>query len=302
MAVLRFSFIYFSLAFFANPASAIDIGIQEAMAPAVGLSFVQYGYNSSERGSFYKDGKVLSDATEYNTTRQHIRLVRTFDWNGRTSAFHVQLPHLKIETDNVALSPMFRANDAGAGFGDLTLLLATWLHNDRKNGHYLSVGSYLFLPTGNYDVNNTKVVNTNPGGNRYRAALQVAHHLQVTEKTGWMMAFDTVWSSKNPEAYMFSPTPTVYRQAPLYSFQTALSYRLSPRHIVGTGYFYSAGGESSLGSVKQNDATRTQRFQLTSNFFALPTMRLTLQYGADLKVDNGFKEKQHINFSITQIF
>lgn len=301
MAVIR-SLFTVPLVLIANQVSAIDIGMQEAIAPRVDRWAVQYGYNSSERGSFYQHGQVLSNATELNVTRQHVRLVRTFDWDGRPSVFYAQLPYQKIETENVALSPRFRANDASGGMGDLTLLLATWLHNDRQKGHYLTVGSYLFLPTGDYDVKNTKIINTNPGGNRYRAALQVAHHLQLTDNIGWMMAFDTLWSGKNNDAYLFSATPVTFRQASLHSFQTALSYRLSPRHSAGTAYFYSAGGESSLAGVKQNDAIRTQRFELTSNFFVLPQTRLTLQYGADLKIENGFKEKRHLNFSITQVF
>ena len=301
MAMTRYSPV-FVFAFFCCPSSAIDIDIEEAIAPRVGLTAVQYGYNVSERGSFYQNGKELASNTEFDTVRQHVRLVRSFDWGGRPSVFYMQLPHLTIETENVALSPRFRASDAGGGVGDLALLLASWLHSDRQKGHYLTVGGYLFVPTGEYNVNNTRVVNTNPGGNRYRAALQVAHHLQLTDKVGWMMAFDTLWSGKNSEAYLFSPTMVTYRQAPLHSFQTALSYRLSPPLRIGAAYFYNYGGEGSLGGVPQNDTIRTQRFELSSNFFITPQTRLTLQYGADLKVDNGFKEKRHINFSITQVF
>lgn len=301
MNFIRYVLVFF-LAFASCPGMAIDIGMEEAIAPRVGLTLVQYGYNVSERGSFYQGGKELAANTEYNTVRQHLRLVRTFDWGGRPSIFYLQLPHLKIETENVALSPRFRAADADAGLGDIALVLASWLHNDRQRGHYLALGGYLFVPTGEYNLNNTKVVNTNPGGNRYRAALQLAHHLQLTEKVGWMMAFDTLWSGKNPEAYMFSPTPVAFRQAPLYSFQTALSYRISQPWRVGAAYFYSVGGEGELGGIKQNDTIRTQRFELSSNLFISPLTRLSVQYGADLKLDNGFKEKRHINFSITQAF
>ncbi len=290
------------LAVVSCPSLAIDIGITDAIAPRVGLSAVQYGYTSSHRGKFYLNGEPYPLATELNTTRQYLRLSRTFDWGGRPSIFYVQLPYLNIETENVALSPKLRAVDAGAGVGDLALLLATWLHSDRDNGRYLTVGGYLFVPTGEYNINNTKVVNTNPGGNRLRAALQVAHHLQLSEKLGWMMAFDTLWSASNPETYLFSPTPVVQRQAPLHSFQTALSYRLNPQLNVGATYFYSVGGENSLGGVAQRDTTRTQRYEVSSNYFILPSVRLTLQYGADVKIENGFKEMQRFSFSITQIF
>lgn len=284
------------------PVLAVDIGMEDAIAPRVGVSAIQYGYTSSDRERFYLNGRPYPQSTSYDTTRQHLRFSHSFDWSGRPSVVYLQLPYVKIETENVVLSPRLRAIDAGGGVGDATLLLASWLHNDRERGHYLTMAGYLFVPTGEYDVNSTRIVNTNPGGNRYRAALQVAHHLQLSKNIGWMMAFDTLWSANNDDAYLFGLKPSVQRQAPLYSLQTALIYRFNPQLSAGATYFYSTGGENSLAGVAQNDTIRTQRYELSSNYWITRALRLTVQYGADLKIQNGFKEEQVVRFSLTQRF
>lgn len=322
MSRLRlFATIIFGL--LALPVGAIDIGPEDAISPRVGLSSVQVGVSSSQRDDLFRQGQKLSSETEYNTHQQHIRLAHSFDWGGRPSIVYVQLPYLDIETKNIELRNAngrviqgTQAVDSRPGWGDTALLLATWLQTDREHGRHLALAGYLFLPTGSYDIDNTVAVNTNPGGNRYRVALQLAHHWQLSPRVGWMAAFDTLWYGKNTKAYWmngtlsfsrsipsaFTPERTTRRQAPLYSLQTALSYRVAPELSVGASYFYSVGGETSLGGVSQKDRLRSHRYQLTTNYFLRPTTRLTVQYGNDLKIENGFRESRLINVNITQLF
>jgi hypothetical protein len=281
--------------------NAIDLLPEDVIAPPKGLSSVQLAYVDQRRSGLYQRGEKLSASPEYNYSQIHLRYAHSFDWSGRTSVAYVQLPYYKVSTKDIAVGP-FQAMDAKGGLGDMVLLLATWLHNDKQRGHYLGLGGYLFVPTGEYDSKKTFLVNTNPGGNRWRAALQLGHYLQLTEKVGWMIAFDTIWSDANTEAHWTSPTLTTRRQAPLNTLQTGLGYRVNAQLNLGLNYFYSFGGRSSLGGIENDDATRSHRYQLSTSYFLTPGLRLILQHGSELKTENGFKERGTTSLSITQYF
>lgn len=284
-------------------AHAIDLLPEDLIAPPPGISSIQLGVADYRRSDFYQRGEKLNlPATpEYNYTQLHLRYAHSFDWAGRTSVAYVQLPYYKVQTENIALGPI-QAADAPGGLGDIVLLLATWLHNDKANGHYFGIGGYLFAPTGEYDIEKTRLVNTNPGANRWRAALQLGHYLQLSKSIGWMLAFDTIWSGKNDEAYWTSATRATRRQAPLHTLQTGLGLRVNSQLNLGLNYFYSVGGRTSIDGIQNDDTIRSHRAQLSASYFVTPTVRLILQHSAEIKVESGFKEDGATSLSITRYF
>lgn len=288
--------------FLAQPAAkAIDLLPDDLIAPPIGLSSLQLAYVDQRRTGVYQKGQEILPRAEYNYEQWHVRYARSFDWDGHASVAYVQLPYYKVHTENIAFGPV-RATDAPGGLGDIVLLLATWLHNDPLRGHYAGIGGYLFVPTGEYEAEKTRLVNTNPGSNRWRAALQFGHYFQLSKKIGWMAAFDTVWSGKNTEAYWTSPTLATRRQEPFNTFQTGLMYGINSQLSLGLNYFYSFGGRTSLNGIKNDDATHAQRYQITTSYFVSPGARLLLQYGSEFKTENGFKETGTTSLSITQYF
>ena len=87
----------------------------------------------------------------------------------------------------------------------------------------------------------------------------------------------------------------------LYTAQTALRCSITPTYAVGATYFYTTGGETTVNAINQHDTTKLQRFQLTATG-QYTFGRLTLQYGRDLKTDNGFIEDSRWIVRYTKLF
>ena len=279
------------------PALAIDLQPEDGVAPRVDVNFLQFGYTNSQRGYYYLNGVKQATPTEVDLSQVHVRLARTFEWSGRPSAAYIQVPYGSIDTKNVN-----NAVDAPSNTGDLVMMLATWPYANKEKHEFFGVAGYLFLPTGDYDMKYTAgSVNTNLGENRYRGTLQAAYHQRIFRSVGWQVAFDTTWFGDNDEFLEGATKRVTLSRKPLYAAQTSLSYRILPQLGIGASYFYTAGGETQHNGADRNNRVSVHRYELTG-FYQFPTHRITLQYGGDIKTENGFKEDRHVIVRWTQYF
>jgi hypothetical protein len=277
-------------------AQAIDLQPEDVVAPPPNLRFVQFGYTASERGDFYANGNKLASNTEFNVSQAHVRLGAGFDWSGRPSVAYIQLPYGSIDTKNTG------ALDAPDRLGDTVLMLATWPIADREKHQFFGIAGYLFLPTGEYDQRYTRGgVNTQLAENRYRGSLQLGYHQRILGRLGWQVGLDTTWYGDNDEFLNSSSQRVTLSRKPLYAAQTSLAYRVQPNIGIGANYFYTAGGETKNDGVEQNNRVAVHRWQVTG-FYQFTTSRVTLQYGGDIKTENGFKEDRHVIVRFTQFF
>lgn len=278
------------------PVLAIDIQPEDGIAPKPGVTAVQFGYTNSQRGSYYVNGVKQSAATEFDLSQAHVRIAHSFEWAGRPSVAYLQVPHGAINTKNAG------ARDAPTNTGDATLMLGTWLIADHVAHRFLGLGGYLFLPTGDYDVRYTQnALNTNLGENRYRGALQVGYHERIFGNLGWQLALDTTWYGDNDEFLKNTTDKVRLGRNPLYAGQTSLAYRIQPNIGIGASYFYTEGGKTRKNGVEDNNRVAVQRYQFTG-FYHFTSSRITLQYGGDIKTENGFKEDRHVIVRWTQYF
>lgn len=113
-----------------------------------------------------------------------------------------------------------------------------------------------------------------------------------------MAAFDTAWFGDNDA---FGAQRKTLSQAAMHTTQIGLQYILSTRYSVGATYFYTAGGETRVDEVRRDDRAELQRYQMTAaaNF---SFGRITLQYGADIKTNNGFIEDCRYILRYTKVF
>ena len=280
-----------------GPAWAIDLQPEDGIAPPPGMTFVQFGYTNSQRGDFYSNGVKLSTTTEADLSQVHVRIAKSFAWSGRPSVAYIQVPYGSIETKNVT-----GAVNAPSNMGDAALMLATWPYADREKHEFFGVAGYVFLPTGDYEMKYTAGgLNTNLGENRYRGTLQAAYHRRMFKTLGWQIGFDTTWFGDNDD-FLSRPGPQVeLSRKPLYAGQTSLAYRIQPNIGIGASYFYTAGGETKNNGVEQDNRVAVHRYQFTG-FYQFTSSRLTLQYGGDIKTENGFKEDRHVIVRFTQFF
>jgi hypothetical protein len=191
--------------------------------------------------------------------------------------------------------------ERGSGLGDLTLVLATWPYADRENGRYAAVAGYVTLPTGSYDARRTLSLNTNPGENRYQAAVQAGYSHRLGSRVNAMTAFDVQWFGDNDGYRRGAGRIGTLEQQLLYNWQVALSYTPAAPLTLGLSYFYSQGGASRIDEAPWDNVLRVQRYTL-SGMIKLPFASLILQYGGDLKTDNGLFEDQRFALRVLTIF
>ena len=70
---------------------------------------------------------------------------------------------------------------------------------------------------------------------------------------------------------------------------------------MGASYFYVAGGATSINNNYMNNVANTQRFLLSSQAFT-PIGRISLQYGRDMEIKNGFMQTRLLALRLMKNF
>ncbi len=271
-------------------AGAIDLQPGEIRAPKAGGNLLLLTYQHSERGDYYRHGNKQAGNPEIDATQYQVRLGHSFELAEHPAFFYMQTPMGYVHSEQ--LPPPYKAGDAGVG--DTTFLLALWPYVNHEAQTYFAVGAYLTIPTGSYD-NNRRL---NMGANRYNAALQAGFQSSVYGPLSWQAALDAVWFGDNDE---YGARQATLEQKVLYTGQAGLRYDFNSQYAIGATYFYTTGGETSVNGISGNDRARLQRYQLS----AIGTYsfgRITLQYGKDLKTENGFIEDSRLLLRYSLLF
>lgn len=272
---------------FCLPAAAVDLQPGEIRAPQAGVDAMTLTWQFSERGTRHVNGQAQAGDPRIVTSQLQARFGHGFEFAERPAYAFVQVPAGYVHPQ-AALS----AQPGDAGLGDATVLLAWWPHADRAAQRYLAVAGYLTLPTGSYSAQR----NFNMGGNRYSGSLQTGFQLPLADRVHWMTAVDGTWFGRNAD---YRATHDVLEQKPLYVAQSAVQYFLDEHYSVAAGYFHTVGGETSVNGLRRNDTTRSQRYQL-SGIANFGFGRFTLQYGGDLRTENGYIENRRWTLRLTR--
>ena len=72
-------------------------------------------------------------------------------------------------------------------------------------------------------------------------------------------------------------------------------------YTLGASHFYVAGGATTIGNTYQNNVVSTQRFLLSALAY-YPFGRISLQYGRDTEIKNGFVETRRLAIRYTTEF
>lgn len=278
-----------ALIFPINQAAAIDLQPGDLVALPVGLNLVQVSYLKAEYGGRYSHDRKLPLDTKVESAQFIARVGRTFEIDHYPAIFYVQTPIGYLHPGND-----LSGYQGDSGVGDTSMLLAFWPYANREAGQYVAIGAYLTIPTGSYDA--TRLFNM--GESRYKSSLQAGYSTAISEKFTWSAAADSTWFTDNNN-YLSGHYKR--EQDALLTLQTALQYRIDATYAIGATYFYTSGGETNVGGLDQHDKTDLQRFQLTATGqYAFG--RLTVQYGRDLKTENGFIEDSRWILRYTKLF
>ena len=278
--------------------SAVDLQPNDIAAPLPGKSHVMISYLNTENGTLYKNGSAVSSkpfgSPDIGTQSAIARLSKSYLIQDLPAISYLQLPYGTIKPAGSLAS-----NPAGTGIGDLTLATAIWPYADREKRKYFGVAGYLTIPTGSY--NNQQAFNA--GENRYRSDIQMGYQQPIIENLSGMIAVDTMWFGGNGQcaAACFSANSTSLNQKPLTTTQLGPIYQINQNYTLGASYFYVAGGATTISNTYQNNVVNTQRYLLSALAY-YPFGRISLQYGRDMEIKNGFVETRRLAIRYTTEF
>jgi hypothetical protein len=262
-----------------NIANAIDIQPGEIVPPKAGKNIFLVYQQQSDRGDRYINGDKQVGNPHITSTQTQARLGHAFEISDMPAFAYGQTGIASIQPGG-SLSSL----QSSSGVTDTAMAFVLWPYANREIGSYFAAAAYLIAPTGDYV--NSRLLNI--GENRYRTALQTGFQIQLIEGLHWMAIIDSTWFQNNND---FGSTHKVREQQALYSAQTSLQYDFGSTYSISSSYFYTIGGITSENGISNNDETKTQRY-LVSGSATYSFGRLAIQYGRDLKTENGYFEDQ----------
>lgn len=271
-------------------AHAVDVDAGDYTALPAGTNLGLLYFQHAQRDKLYSAGDRVPINPGLDSDVGILRGVHFMDIGGFIVDPQFLLPFgkLKGKDDLSALG-------SGSGTADLILAATTWLVNDAKARTYFGITPFLFLPTGTYDRNKS----LNLGENRWKFALQGGYITGLTDAITMDLIGDVTVFGENDD---FGPTSQTLKQKSQFQGQAYLRYNINPGFDLRAGLSYTAGGETKVDGVSQNDRLATSKFTLGGSYFVGPKTQVMVNYGQDIKVRQGLKESGRINLRLLQIF
>ncbi|QWE12889.1 transporter [Polynucleobacter sp. AP-Titi-500A-B4] len=291
-------------------ALAIDLQPNDIVAPLPGKNHAMISYLNTDNSTYYLNGSIPPNTLKYkslqnpniSTQSAILRVSTSYTLSSLPAISYVQLPYGTIKpAGSLNQFPTITGASIGSdtGIGDTTFATAIWPYADREAKKYFGIAGYFTVPTGSYNSQRL----TNMGENRYKSDIQMGYQQPIVENLDGMIAVDTMWFGGNGscQASCLSTTPTTLNQKPLTTTQVGPIYKINQTYTVGASYFYVAGGATTVGNEYKNNVINTQRF-LLSGLAYYPFGRISLQYGRDMEIKNGFVETRRLALRFTTEF
>lgn len=286
------------MAFVPTLAWSIDLQPNDIVAPLPNKNYITISYLNTENNTLYKNGATVS-TTPYaspviDTQSAILRGARTYSLGALPAVTYIQLPYGTISPSGSLSS--FSSN---TGIGDLTIATAIWPYHNRATRTYFGLAGYLISPTGSYSSQRA----FNVGENRFRTDLQLGFQTPITNSIDGMIAVDTMWFGGNSQcgATCGLSSNGSLTQKPLTTTQLGPIYRINQIFTVGASYLYVAGGATTINNTYLNNVANTQRFLLSGQAHT-PIGRLSLQYGRDMEIKNGFVQTRVLALRLMKEF
>ena len=189
--------------------------------------------------------------------------------------------------------PSAFGRDAG-GSGDVRLSATLWPVADVQRGEYVGLTVAWFEPTGNYS--NQRVLNI--GENRRKLALLAGWSTPVTKNLRLEIIPELAIYGANSD-YLGGRRRTQDNTLALTSY---LRWRMATQWEVHVGAQVNGGGETSINNVPQNDVARNTRLMLGLAHALDRNTVVSIRYGADTRIGNGFRLDREWQFRIGRKF
>jgi hypothetical protein len=179
------------------------------------------------------------------------------------------------------------------GTGDMILAFPVWFNQPGATSQF-SIAPYLILPTGQY----SRFDALNVGTNHSAFDLQAGYVQSLTDKISFDLVGDVQWNGSNTN---YGSANQTLKQHNLYNLQTFLRYKFMPGADVRIGLQHVSGGTDYVDGISQNDRQSTNKIQFGGSYFFSPKQQITVTYGRDMSVQNGFKEANRLNLRFLQL-
>lgn len=275
----------------APAASALEVTAGDYEAFPAGSNIAMLYYQYATRGSAYANGNKVSGNFGLDSNvalARYIRVVGLSENLVIDPQFIVPAGRLRTGGDAAALG-------TASGVGDLIVGAPLKWILDTRTRDVVSVGPYLYAPTGSYD--SARALNL--GENRWKGLLQVAYIRHFNADWALDLVGDVTVHGKNTA---YTATRATLRQERRHEVQAHLRYNLTPATALSAGIGRIGGAENVVDGARQGDRLDTRYARLTVTSFVSPAVQLQLQYGKDLAVDSGPRERQRFNFRVARLF
>ena len=269
-------------------AQAVDLAPRDGIAPPPGVlgASISAGYRAFDEA--YIDGVRQPQDISLRARTAALRIGSYVPIGSLPGYVYADFPYVEL--------------DGNDGVGDVALAGAVWPYANKQSGTYIGIAGYLVLPTGDYDVENTRLLNRNPSGNRTIGAFQTGINQRVYERFNVQVAVDVAVYEDNDEYFGASPQIGTLEQRSLVSWQASLSYRWSTAFAVGVSYFDNAGGEVRTHDGPWSGEVQNERVGLWARMAISPRMTLAVNYKQALDIKNGFLEADNIQVKVARYF
>ena len=224
-------FSLFCLVVMPSVTRAIDIPPGQAVAPPPGKTSIRFELNSVQVGEKYKDKASLNTGAELGLHSFGVQYAGSFLIKNRVAGFY-----LNTSVARAIPGGSIASQEMETGVTDSAAALVTWLLADKEKGRYAVLGTFVILPTGDYDSNRA----INFGKNRFAGGFQLGYHTRLSDKFDAMVTTDVLFSAENDD---YRLTHQSYQQKPLYSMQFTLMHHINPTLMLSATYYLYNGGE-----------------------------------------------------------
>lgn len=275
-------------------ARAIDLQPNDIVAPLPNKNYVTISYLNTENATLYKNGSSVSANPVIDTQSAILRGARTYSLGDLPAVTYLQVPY-----GTVRPAGSLSGASGDTGIGDLTIATAIWPYHNRATRTYLGLAGYLTSPTGNYSSQRA----FNVSENRFRTDIQLGFQMPISNSVDAMIAVDTMWFGGNSQCASACglTSNASLTQKPLTTTQLGPIYRINQIFTVGASYLYVAGGATSINNNYMNNVANTQRFLLSGQAHT-SIGRISLQYGRDMEVKNGFIQNRLLALRLMKDF
>lgn len=250
-----------------------------------GVSIVNLQYQQIVQPELYLHGTRLTPSPGLASRILTVKLSRFVEYDGMPLALGLNAGCAEVEPTGALIGVA-----AAGSCGDPLMGLRFWPYADGEKQRFFGVTSYLQIPVGSYEAE--RLINI--GENRWRYGINLGFMTPLSAKLGFDLISDIMWYSDNDD---YTSNHFTLEQRPLWRTQLHLRYQISPVMTAAAGVIRDFGGERVIEGVSQGDKINSSKYRISLSRFISKMSLIRGEYGADLNVENGFKESSRFSLN-----